>query len=480
MSTEISLSSINTDFEQVKQILVTDLQTKDSWKNALPSATGNALVNISAYAAVGALLSTENALQEAFPDTARSGKSILNIARTIWGVHLKRRVCAQIGVSLTNNSATSIAINKYSQFSINGTDCFNRAVINIAPSATVSVTLYQGTVTSESFVSSGIINERFYIGSSSAPFEISDDDLYCIVNTSEEYTKTTDGLFETGPNAATQFYENSLPTGEVEIIFGDGSYGKLPTTNSNLEFIYVNTQGSNANGTIEVGGAVTLSTNTDITGVVTVASNSGAEALSLQPDFYKIHGPSLRSAKVRGGGVTRPQLKAIALTYPGVIDCNILGQAETYPNDKAYMNVLTTIILANPLFTGPQFAAFVTYMKDRVIANLEFLQVNPTAINRTINVSLYCTSKADPNSVKLAVQTALQGLQTLRFGSLGRSFYLSDIEKVIRDAVGDPTLLDYFTLTSPTADTVINKNEYVNFSSVTVNSYYTTRDIIVT
>lgn len=478
MTNNTSLTTIDTDFEQVKQKLITYLQTQDSWKNTLTSSTGTALINIGAFLAAGTLLSIETATQETFPDTARSGRSILNIARSLWGNHLKRKVCASVVVNLTNTNTSSVTIPKYSQFIINGYDCFNRSAINLPASSTVSVTLYQGTVTSETFTSAGIVNERFYIGSASNAFGISDDDLYCIVNGSEEYTKTTDGLFEAGPIALAEFYENSLPTGEVEIILGDGSYGKLPTTGSTLQFVYVNTLGAKANGLIVVSDVVIYSSDASITGSVTEASTAGAN--ELPAEFYKLHGTSLRSAKVRGGGVTRSQLKAIALTYPGVIDCNILGQAETYPNDKAYMNVMTTIILANPLFTAPQFAAFAAYMKDRVIANLEFLQVNPTAVNRTIDVSLYCTSKADPNSIKLSVQTALQNLQALRLGSLGRSFYISDIEKVIRDAVGDPTLLDYFTLASPTTDTIINKNEYVNFTSVTVNSFYTTRDSIIT
>lgn len=478
MPNNISLSSIDTDFEQVKQKLVTYLQSTDSWKNALPSSTGNALVNISAFVGSSALLSIENALQEAFPDTARSEASILNIARYIWGLHIKRKVCAQITSNLTNNTGSTITIPKYSQFTINGTNCFNRAIINIPASTTITTTLYQGTVNSETLTSSGIINERFYLGSSADPFAISDDDLYCIANTTEEYTKTTEGLYTTGPIAANQFYENSLPTGEVEILFGDGSYGKLPVTNSSLQFIYVTTLGASGNNLISVGDTITYAANPSLAGVTTSASNAGADQLSAE--FYKIHGPALRSVKVRGGGVTRPQHKAIALTYPGVIDCNLLGQAETYPNNKAYMNVITAVVLTNPLMNNTQFTAFANYMKDRVVDNLDFIQLNPVAVNRTISCDIYCTSKADPNSVKLAVQTALQSLQTLKLGSLGRSFYLSDIDKVIRDAIGDPTLLDYFILSSPTTDTIVNKNEYVNFTSITVNGYYTVRDIIIT
>ena len=79
----ISLSNINVDFEEFKAKLVAYLQTKDSWQNALTSSTGNVLTSIISYTGVSDLLSIEAALKEAFPDTAKSSKSILAIAKSL-------------------------------------------------------------------------------------------------------------------------------------------------------------------------------------------------------------------------------------------------------------------------------------------------------------------------------------------------------------------------------------------------------------
>lgn len=472
----ISLSNIDVDYEQFKAKLIAFLQTQPSWQNDLTSSTGNVITSITSYTGVSALLSIEAALKEAFPDTARSSKSILAIAKSIWGNHILRKKCAKVTVDLTNNNSTSSAIPKFSQFNISGYDYFNRERINVAANTTVSITLYQGTVASEQRSTSGVINEKFYIGSASNPFGISDDDLYCLVNGSEEYTKTTDGLYESGPNSLPLFYENSLPTGEVEILLGDGLFGKLPINNSTLSFIYVNTLGKAGNGVVTIGNTVTFTTIPNITGVTTSASSQGDN--EKDAEYYRINGAYLRSAKVRGGGVTRPQYKAIALGFPNVIDCNLLGQAETFPGNKAYMNVITAIILADPLFDESTFDDFVAYMQDRTIDGLQFIQLDPTAVQSNITVSLYCTSKADPNALQVTVQAALTELKTLKLGSLGFSYYLSDLEKVIRDAIGDPTLIDYFTLTTPSTDLVIGKDEYVQFNTITVNSYYSTREQI--
>lgn len=474
----ISLSNIDVDFEQFKAKLIAYLQTKDSWQNALTSSTGNVITSITSYTGVSALLSIEAALKETFPDTARSSKSILAIAKSIWGNHILRKKCAKVTIDLTNGNSTSTAIAKYSQFNIAGYDYFNRESINVAANTTVSVTLWQGTITSETRSTTGIINEKFYIGSAANAFTISDDDLYCIVNGSEEYTKTTDGLYESGPGGLPLFYENSLPTGEVEIIMGDGLYGKLPVNNSSLSFVYANTLGKSGNGVVTIGNAVTFTTIPNISGVTTTASSDGDD--QKDPEYYRLHGAYLRSAKVRGGGVTKQQYKAIALGYPNVIDCNLLGQAETFPGDKAYMNVVTAIVLADPLFDSGQFDDFVTYMQSKTIDGLQFIQLDPTPVESDITVTLYCTSKADPNAVQVTVETALIALKTLKLGSLGFSFYLSDIEKVIRDAIDDPSLLDYFILTTPNADLIVGKDEYVKFNDITVNSYYSTRDLIST
>lgn len=469
----ISLSNINVDFEDFKAKIVAYLQTKDSWQNALTSSTGNIMTSIVSYTGVSDLLSIEAALKETFPDTAKSSKSILAIAKSLWGIHIIRKKCAKVTATLTNNNPTSVAIAKYSQFNITGFDYFNRESINIAPNDTVTVTLWQGTVSSEDRVTTGIINEKFYLGSAGNAFGISDDDLYCLVNGSEEYSKNTDSLFETGPNGLPIFYENSLPTGEVETIFGDGLYGKLPVANSNLSFIYVNTLGKSGNGVVTIGSPISFTTIPNITGTTTTTSVDGDDPKS--SDYYKIHGAYLRSAKVRGGGVTRPQYKAIALGYPGVIDCNLLGQAETFPGDKAYMNVVTAIILADPLFDAGQFADFVLYMQARTIDGLQFIQLDPTPVVSDIVVDLYCTSKADPNALQVTVDAALQELKVLKLGVLGFSYYISDLEKVIRDAINDDSLIDYFIISTPSTDLVIDKDEYVSFDNITVNSFYTTR-----
>jgi hypothetical protein len=221
---------------------------------------------------------------------------------------------------------------------------------------------------------------------------------------------------------------------------------------------------------------VSFTTIPNISGITTTASMDGDD--QKDPEYYRLHGAYLRSAKVRGGGVTRQQYKALALGFPGVIDCNLLGQAETFPGQKEYMNVVTAIILADPLFDSGQFADFVTYMQARTIDGLQFLQLDPTPINSDITVTLYCTSKADPNAIQVTVNTALRALTVLKLGALGFSYYLSDIEKVIRDAVNDPSLLDYFTITAPTTDLIVAKDEYVQFNTVTVNSFYTTRELI--
>lgn len=478
MPNPISLSNIDTDFEQLKSKLVAYLQTQDSWQNALTGSTGNILTSIIAYNGVGALFAIEAAFKEAFPDTAKSDFSILGIAKTIWGNHILRKRCAKITVTLSNTTGLAINIPSYSQLSAAGNDYFNRTAFLIAPLSSVTVDLFQGTLTTETKISSGVINEKFYLGNASEAFVISDDDIFCIVNTADRYEKTTTSLFETGPIAAKIFYENTLPTGEVEVTFGDGLYGLMPVSGSSLVFNYAVTTGKAGNGLVNISDAVTYSLDAGIEGVVTVAAIDGDN--EKDTNYYKNNGAFLRAAQIRGGGVSRTQYKAIALGYPGVADCNLLGQAETFPGDKNYMNVVTAVILADPLFTAPQFADFVLYMQDRTIDGLQFIQVNPTPINTNIVLNIFCSVQADPAAVGSAVNTYLQNLKVLKEGMLGFSFFISDLEKVVRDAVkSDPSQIDYFTFTTPTTDLITTKTQYVKFNNITVNSAYTTRNLVL-
>ena len=474
--TSLTLSNIDIDFEQIKQDLITYLSTQDSWKNTLTSATGSILLDIIGYLATSDKFAIQSALLEAFPDTARSDKSILAIARSFWNNHLIRKVPANVVCTLTNMSNNNITIPVYSQFSISGLDFFNRGPISLNGMTNLSVTLYQGTIQTSTQIFSGLPNQRLYLGDSADPFVISDQDIYAVVNGITTFTKTTVGIFETGPNAVPVFYENSLPTGEVEIIFGDGLYGALPNTGDSIVFTYANTLGLAGNGQVSISDQVIYNSNTNITGITTTASTGGGN--ELPASYYQVNGPSLRTAAVRGGGVTRAEYVAIALGYPGVIDCKLLGQAETFPGNKNYMNVLTAIILANPLFSPTQFASFVTYMQSKTIDGLQYIQQDPTPVNSTIVANIYCTAKASPETVQNQVQVALSTLQVLKTGDLGYSYYISDLVDLITTA-GGATNIDYIQITSPSTDLVITSTQYVVFTSITINSYYSTRQLTV-
>lgn len=472
----LSLSNIDLNFEDAKQKLISYLQTQDSWKNALTSTTGNALISIDSYNRVATLFAIDAALREAFPDTARSSKSILAIAKSIWALHIIRKKASSVVCNLTNASTSGILIPKYSQFNIASYDFFNRTPIQVAAGATVSVTLYQGTVTAEQKVFGGTINEKVYLGTSANGFSISDDDIYCLINGTEEYTKTTDGLFESGATSLPIFFENTLPTGEIEVTFGDGLYGKLPSINDTLTFIYTITQGKALNNIVTVGEQVVYNSDNNITGITTSESNNGDD--EKDAEYYRVNGAYLRSAKIRGGGTTRTQYRALGLGYPGVIDCIFLGQAETFPGNKNYMNVVTAILLTDPVFTTQQFNDFVTYIQTQTIEGLQFIRQDPTTVQSNISVDIYCLSSANPNTVQNSVLVALQQLQTLTAGMLGFSYYRSDLEKIIRNAVNS-TDIDYFVLNVPTVDLIAEKYQYVKFNTITVNAYYSTRELVL-
>ena len=476
MSSNLTLSNIDIDFETVQGKINTFLQTKDSWKNSLTSSTGSTMVDIGAYIGSSDKFAIEAALREAFPDTARSSKSILAIAKGFWGVHIIRKKPAKISVSLINNSSTTITIPKYSQFNIATLDFFSRNPITLLSSVSTSAILYQGMVKSESRTFGGITNEKVYLGSASTPFSISDEDLYCIVSGVEEYSKTTDSIFETGPTSSPIFFENTLPTGEIEIFFGDGLYGKLPSSTDTLNFIFAETIGSSANNIVIIDEQVIYNNDSNITGITTSSSNGGED--EKDPEYYRLNGPALRSAKVRGGGVNRAEYRAVGLQYPGVIDCTLLGQGETFPGDKNYMNVLVAVILANPAFTNTQFQGFVSFMQEKTIDGLEYIQQNATPISSNILIDIYCTAKADPNTVQSQVLTAFSGLVALKQGMLGFSRFKSDLINLAESAGGGKDYIDYIILNSPSADIIVQKTQYVQFNSITVNAYYSTRSLI--
>lgn len=461
----VILSAIKPSYEAILYQLQAELATKQSWNEFSASGGGETLIEF--VAALGAMLQTsiERANQENFPDTATSPAAIyLSAIRN--GVRLTRKRPSRTRANLTYGSLAGATIPALTQFSVNGVPFFNRTAV-VFPAGTTQVfdvDLYQGTIETDAKTSSGEPYQRFEIGNSD--FAIADEDVYIKVGVGNQvYTRVTDGL---AAHAATDyvFMDRTTQYGNVELEFGNGVFGRLPANAAVINFKYATTLGSRGNIS-QSHLSVNASDYPLLSGETTIQAEGGDDQRS--PAYYRVVAPTIYARK--GRAVTREDMEAAALEYPGVLDAVMLGQKDTKPNDVRYQNVVTAILLTETSWSDPTKAAFRAYMESLTYP-YNYLLVPPEEITLNIEATVYCLPGVDLISAQnFLVQKILLHFRKRR-GLLGFSRYRDDITNVLRD----PTYkVDHVTLTTPSTDREIKNTAWIKLGTVTINTEYASR-----
>lgn len=489
------LSFLRPDFEGIKLQLISILREKGSWKDIIQAGVGETLIEFIATIAAYSQGAIQRALQENMLDTARLKSSIYTITRML-GVHIGRKVPSSTLTRLTCEADNkNMRVPKYSQFSINGLNFYNRDDIVFTPQHTsTDVVLYEGTVNITAYTSSGRPFQSFEIGGDD--FMVADVDITCIDSNFTEYKRVTNGLWHYGASDKV-FYENTTPNGNVECRFGNGVYGAIPTVDTTLNFVYTTTSGS-YNDTTRTQLAVTLLAVND-----TVASRirrsttsdelsernrvtASVRGYTLEPisgggdeedeEFYRALAPFIRRAD--GRAVTRMDHYAVALTCPEVkiADIYFQGQQELAPANRNFINVvgITALKKNGDHLTNNEKSRFLKWFEERAIWRCQYQWIDPTPVYIDVIANVFCGPGADLPRIESFLEYKLKELMAVRRGSLGYSEYQSDIFNVLKTKYTSMKV-DYVDLIEPTIASVVNKTQFVVLQNITLNVNYTDR-----
>jgi hypothetical protein len=139
------LSTVRPDFASLVLQLQLYLDSKPTWVDMQTSGTGQTLIEM--MSAVGAFnqFGIEGALRETALTTAYRASSIYAITRML-GVRIHRKAPANVGVTLLrDNAGPATVLGRFTQFTVNGSNFFNRNALMFADGATrATERLYYG------------------------------------------------------------------------------------------------------------------------------------------------------------------------------------------------------------------------------------------------------------------------------------------------------------------------------------------------
>jgi len=340
----IQLSRVQPDFPGLVAQLQNLLSTKNSWKDLLTTGTGETLLEFVAAVGANDQFAIERALQETTLDNARLDSSIYAIVRTL-GVRIGRKTPGAAPVLLTRSGSvgSSYIIPAYTQFSSGTTQLFNRdSIIFAAGYSTISAFLYEGTVISKVLPAPGGDFQTY--STPELGFSVSDVDVTCSIN------KATGNLTVPIPVVDENLWhyrlmdavqDKTLSSGALQLVFGSSVFGTQPLPGDNIYLTYTLTQGYSGNNSTFNSSSVTCPSLSFISGSATGALIGGADEVPTAS--YKTVGPLLYAANNRA--VIPADWQSMIITYPGVVDANILGQADLAPTRLDFMNVVRVSLL---------------------------------------------------------------------------------------------------------------------------------------
>lgn len=478
VQTQVALSTVKPDYEDVMLQLQQSLSENDVWRDIIITGTGQTLTRWIASGISNNQFSIERAVQEAQLHAATSPNSIMAATRML-GVRPTRKKPAQATVTLTRQDLSTIyTVPKYSTFAINNLPFFNRTkIVFLENQTSVSALLRQGEIKTVEITSTGEPFQSFVIGD--ADTLIANDDIVVKVD-GVEWERNIQGPWTLG-NYDNTYYETTDVRGDLEIHFGNGEYGAIPTASSTISIQYVKTQGT---------AAQTAVSDLDVTWVdmpstifITGVSDTGIENGSDQRDtnFYAKMAPHLRAANNRA--VRRSDYRALAAAnYPQIKDALFRGQAELAPGRRSMMNVIGVTLLTDTVWGATKFETWGTEFKERFgIYQCEFLQLNPTATVMDIKATVYCRQDAQLEEIKSRLTEMLDDFFEPKLGSLGYSVFRTDVSDILngRDKNAPDEELErqisYVVLDDVTVDVEVGATGYVSLGTLTLDVQYTSR-----
>lgn len=428
LPSDLSLASDKPDFEAILFAFVQKLQTDNVWKDILHTGTGQTLLrNIAsglAYLHFAVVRATHNSML-----LEGSSKNAILAGMNFLGVRVRRRVPQRVKVRLTiPDHVGSITIPRFTQFKIADVDYFNRAAIVYSEyDLSKDIVLYQGTVFSQAGSAAGIPYETIDIGYEN--FAISNEDVYVLIE--DEYWQRDRKLRPWMANKNEKiFFTKTLETGNVQVRFGNGIFGKIPPAETKIEITWVETLGLEAK-TIPEGTnfSANLAVISSVLGITLEASYGGDDELDL--DHYTSMGPHIRSTN--GKGVARSDYKTLALEYPRVRDALFRGQAEIAPGKRNWMNVVEATILTDTAepFTVTEWNEFVKFIQENSIFQLEIVRRDPIIIEIDVSATVFCVSTANLEEIQDILVADVLSYSLPRRGATGYSIFKSDISGIL-------------------------------------------------
>ena len=444
-----TIDLVGLDFNSLKNNLKSFLQNNTQFKDLdYEGSNINLLLDVLAYNTYLNSFYTNMVASEMFLDTAQLRDSVVSHAKELnYTPRSFASAQAQITVDITPTSnVTSIVVPQYTSFTTrvgSNTYTFATDSTNIITQAnngvySIDLTIYEGIVTTETFVvSSANSQQRFVISNqtvdtSSFVVDVYEDGGQNII-TYLKQDKILD-ISSTSPVYFVQGAENQ----QYELVFGDNVFGRRPKDGSTIVVKYRISSGELPNGSTTFVSDSAIDGHTNIE--VTTTSIASGGAVSETIESIRFNAP--RNFQSQERAVTAHDYETLLLSkFSDIQAISVYGGEEIDPPQYGKVFISTDLYNADGA-SETRKKIFKQYISDRSPLTIDIMFVDPVFMYVKITTNVYynanITTKTS-SDILTAVQAAISNYNTTNLENFKTTLHYSNL---VRDIdLCDPSIV---------------------------------------
>ena len=214
------------------------------------------------------------------------------------------------------------------------------------------------------------------------------------------------------------------------MVFGSEQFGTIPLVTDTVLIQYALTNGVDGANQPLANKPVSINGFAPVSGTVLANPTGGGNEQPIQT--YK--NLSSGAFGTYSSAVTKSQYLATVGVYPGIVDAITQAQRDINPMALEWMNVIRISALTTSPWSQTQKQDFITYLQKITMYSTRFVWQDPIAVNRDIDITVYCFNTAILSNVKAAVEGAINALFAPRPGLLMLNLYNDDLYAAAKKA----------------------------------------------
>jgi hypothetical protein len=436
------LSVLPVDFETIMELLVNRVKERlpNRYTDFLESNIGMELLELFAYESSLLIFLLNKGINEAFLPTCRTKDAIYNLVKTI-GYKIKPPSQSSTYCIFTLHfdniveRVNSIYVNKYitKLTSVDNKEFYLAEDISFPPNISqVKGLVKAGIILEDTFIASG--QSRYPYITSSFPVSTVE---YVIVN--GQFWQYTEFLENVGDKYAyTVEYDNDF---RAKILFGSGSYGKIPDTGSEIQVGYSICDGINsntgANMITNLATQVYYENEQGIITPVTITITNPEAAIGgddpESPNEARVNAPSVFQTQWRA--VTKQDFYNLLRAERGIYKLQVL---DRYDNNS--IGICEVKIVVIPTGGGIMNTNFknilLKTLNDRKHITAEVNFLDPRYIPIDVEAVITIKKGISPTTIKIAVLKIIKDYLSYKNRDFGQKISTKEIDTVLRNIVG--------------------------------------------